>query len=213
MGGKPRIRRTAPEARAVILDAAEAHLRARGPDRLRLKELASEIGVSHPAILHHFGSRTALVKAVFSRMTERLQKQITGSLTTEFDPASGATLLEGVFRALADRGNARMFAWLFLAQDEQVDDPIEYGSHLRDIAGAVHRIRTERHGGTPPPFEDTLFTVLLSALALFGNAIAGEPLRRSAGLRTAPEDDRRFVLWLAALLRRHLEPPPVIESR
>jgi AcrR family transcriptional regulator len=206
MGGKPRVRRTAQEAQTVILDAAEAHLRARGPDGLRLKELAAEIGVSHPAILHHFGSRTALVKAVFTRTTERLRQQITESLATEFDPSTGATLLEGVFRTLADRGNARMFAWLFLAQDDQIQDPYEYGSHLRDIAAAVHRIRTQRHAGNPPPFEDTLYTVVLSALALFGNSIAGEPLRHSAGLGTTPADDRRFILWMAGLLRRHLEP-------
>lgn len=208
MGGKPRVRRSAEEARAVILDAAEAQLRELGPSGLRLKQLAAEVGVSHPAILHHFGSRTQLIKAVFARVTERLQKQITESLATEFDPPTqGATLLEGVFKTLADRGNARMFAWLFLAQDEEVQDAVDYGSHLRDIAAMVHRIRTARHGGNPPPFEDTLFTVLLSALALFGNSIAGEPLRRSAGLGVSDEDDRRFVLWLAALLRRHLEPP------
>lgn len=207
MGGKPRIRRSAEQAQAIILDAAESHLRARGPDRLRLKELAAEIGVSHPAILHHFGSRTALVKAVFARMTERLQGQITESLATEFDPAeSGATLLEAVFRTLADRGNARMFAWLYLAREDGALDPIDYGSHLRDIATAVHGIRAARHGGNPPPFEDTLFTVLLSALALFGNAIAGESLRRSAGLEISPAQDRRFILWLAGVLRRHLEP-------
>ena len=72
MGGKPRVRRSAEEARAVILDAAETHLRARGPDGLRLKDLADEIGISHPAILHHFGSRTALVQAVMQRMTESI---------------------------------------------------------------------------------------------------------------------------------------------
>ena len=189
----------------MILDAAEVQLRARGPEGLRLKELAEGIGVSHPAILHHFGSRTALVEAVYQRMTERLREQITGSLSAEFDPnTTGATLLEGVFRTLADRGNARMFAWLFLAQDE-LAEPVEYGSHLREIAEMVHRIRTERHGGDPPGFEDTLYTVLRSALALFGNSIAGEALRKSAGLGVTEEDNRKFVLWFAGLLRRHLE--------
>jgi hypothetical protein len=67
----------------------------------------------------------------------------------------------------------------------------------------VHRLRRAR-GVTADP-EDTLFTVLLAGLALFGNAIAGEPLRASAGLADDPSANPRFLAWLARLLRDHLE--------
>ena len=205
MGGKSRVRRTAEEAREHILDAAEAQLRERGPDGLRLQELAAQVGVSHPAILHHFGSRTALVRAVLSRTARRLKLEITTALSHDVDAANGATLLDRISRVLADRGNARMFAWLFLAGDGEGQDPLGYGVHLREIADAVHALRRRRRPSAEPPFEDTLFTVLLAGISLFGNALAGPSLRRSAGLDADPDADRRFVVWLAALLQRHLD--------
>ena len=52
-----RIRRTAEEARRLILDAAEKRLAQQGPEGLRLQDIARDIGISHPAILHHFESR------------------------------------------------------------------------------------------------------------------------------------------------------------
>ena len=59
-----------------------------------------------------------------------------------------------------------------------------------------------RQNGVEPPFEDTLFTVLLAGLTLFGNAIAGDAMRTSAGLdRDASE---RFIAWLGRLLHNYL---------
>jgi AcrR family transcriptional regulator len=203
MGGKPRIRRSAEDAQSLILDAAELQLRERGPDGLRLKELAREVGVSHPAILHHFGSRTELVKAVLVRITKRLEVQIVAELSADVDAARGASLLDRVFSVLADRGHARMMAWLFLS-GEPVRNPL-MGTHLRTIAETMHRIRVQRNPDAADRFEDTLFTVLVAALVPFGRAIAGEQLRRSAGLEDDPDADRRFVVWLANLLHSNLE--------
>mgnify|MGYP003784140717 CR=1 FL=1 len=82
-----RRRLPADEARASILAAAERKLGQVGPERLRLTELAAELGVSHPAILHHFGSREELVVAVLhqaiQRMNQRLTEAITGKLRLE----------------------------------------------------------------------------------------------------------------------------------
>jgi AcrR family transcriptional regulator len=208
VGSKPRIRRTAEEARERILDAAEAQIRERGPDAFRLEALAGELGISHPAILHHFGSRTELVKAVVARTAARLREQIFSALSGDLSEATGATLLDRIFRALGDPGHARMFAWLFLARDDDAapDVPLGEDAALRDIADAVHRRRIEQCGDDAPPFEDSLFTVLLAALAMFGNAIAGDALRGSAGLAGDRDADRRFVVWLAGLLHRHLDP-------
>jgi TetR/AcrR family transcriptional regulator, repressor for neighboring sulfatase len=203
MPRKSRIRRTAEDARALILDAAEAQLRERGPDGLRLKDLAREVGVSHPAILHHFGSRTGLVQAVIARTTERMQAQIMAALARDFDPVAGATLLDRVFRVLGDRGIARTLAWLCLASETPPADLM--ATHVRTLAEAVHRVRCERHPDAEASFEDTLFTVTLAAMAPIGNAIAGEALRASAGQGDDPDAERRFVVWFAALVRRHLE--------
>jgi hypothetical protein len=112
-------------------------------------------------------------------------------------------MLDRVFSVLADRGHARMMAWLFLS-GEPARNPL-MGRHLRTIAETMHRIRVERHPEAKDDFEDTLFTVLVAALVPFGRAIAGEQLRRSAGLEDDPEADRRFVVWLANVLHAQLE--------
>src|SRR5882672_5449363 len=81
----PRKRLTAVEARARILDAAERRLAEVGPEGLRLTELAAELGVSHPAILHHFGSREELVAAVVAAAIARLDARLIAA--TERDAA------------------------------------------------------------------------------------------------------------------------------
>src|SRR6187455_592631 len=72
----PRRRRTAEQARDEILDAAEKRLRERGPDAIRLQEIAGDVGISHPAVLHHFGSREGLVAAVTERVMGKLEREL-----------------------------------------------------------------------------------------------------------------------------------------
>ena len=67
-----RVRRRPEEAKALILDAAEASMKAGGPAALRLQDVARAAGVSHPTILHHFGSREGLVRALNLRSLEAL---------------------------------------------------------------------------------------------------------------------------------------------
>lgn len=203
MGFKARrIRRSADDARELILEAAEAQLTRQGPDSLRLVQLADQLGISHPTILHHFGSREGLVCAVVERTAQRLESQIFASLRGELDEGNAVAMLERVFRALADQGHARLLVWLYLT-GEPAGDPIGYGARMRHIADTVHAMR--KAGGSSADPEDTLFTVLLAGLALFGNAIAGAPLRRSAGLDNTGDANARFLAWFARLLREHLE--------
>ena len=59
-----RQRRTPEEARRLILEAAQALIVTTGPEGLRLQDIAAAAGISHPLILHHFGSREGLVRAM-----------------------------------------------------------------------------------------------------------------------------------------------------
>lgn len=196
----PRRRRTAAQARLEILDVAERQLRAAGPDSIRLQDVAREVGVSHPAILHHFGSREGLVEAVVRRGFERLQSELVRELgTLEPGVEQTAELLERVFRVLGERGYARLLAWLLLSNR----DPSEPSHELETVAMAAHVHRTAQQGRAP--FEDTLFAILLAALAMFADGIAGDAMRRSAGLGDDPEAAKRFREWLARLLIEHVE--------
>lgn len=201
--GKPktsRRRRTADQAQREILDAAERRLRDAGPDSIRLQDVARDVGVSHPAILHHFGSREGLVEAVVRRAFDSLQAELVRELgAPEIGAERTAALLDRVFRVLGDRGYARLLAWLLLSARE----PKPPGMELSAVAKAAHAHRSEQHGAAP--YEDTLFSILLAALALFADAIAGDAMRASAGLGDDAEAGKRFRDWLAELLVEHVE--------
>jgi AcrR family transcriptional regulator len=200
-----RRRRTAEEAREEILDAAEAMLGQSGPDGLRLAAVAEEVGVSHPTILHHFGSREGLLEAVVERGLAALQADLVGLIQSEEELGAGETaiLIERAFSVLGDRGHARLVAWLVLSG--RSPGPAVTERWIEFLARAVHSRRAAEHSEQAQAYEDTLFTVLLSALALFADAIVGENMRRSAGLGDDPGAAKRFRTWLAELLLQHIE--------
>ncbi len=193
-----RKRRTSDEARSQILDAAERMLLAAGPGGIRLQQIAQEIGVAHPTVLHHFGSREKLVQAVVTRATDRLRARLVDAVrgSTPTDPDQVRTLLEGVIGALVGEGSGRALMWLALEGYEPQVDTLR----LREIADAVHEVRRERRrakGKRTPGYEDTYFTVKLAALALLALSVLEVP-----GDREQPE---RFHVWLARLLYGYLE--------
>jgi len=194
-----RRRLPAEEARGQILDAAERRVREVGPDGLRLQELAADVGVSHPTILHHFGSRDGLVAAVVVRALDALERDLVDAFTGAAGaPSDVAALLDSVHHVMAERGQARLLAWLILGRDY---DPRGHGSRLLDVARAAHAAR-EAAAGDPRAFEDTAFTVHLGSVTMFGAALLGKDILR---LLELPPDDAtlaRFRRWLASKLLR-----------
>jgi AcrR family transcriptional regulator len=200
MGGKPRRRRLpADQAQAAILDAAERQLVERGPDGIRLQELADELGISHPAILHHFGNRAGLLRALVTRTGERLQKELIDTITRGVDEKVAESVLERSFEVLADRKHARTLAWLNLSP-EGGGPPAGHAAQLRRIADVAHALRKKRHPDRDIPYEDTLYTVALAGMALFGHAITSASLQADAGV-----DSKKFLRWLTKLLLDHLD--------
>lgn len=199
----PRQRRTADEARAAILDAAERSLVDLGPAAIRLQEVAKQVGVSHPTVLHHFGSREALVNAVVDRALAALQADVIAAIERAPDGENDiASLLDRVAAALATNGHGRALAWCALSGMAPAPDK----RRLRQVAELVHPMRLHRHGHRhSPPFDDTLFTLLLAMFALFAQSVAGPMMLSAAGLAEGPETEERFRRWLARVLVTHLE--------
>jgi AcrR family transcriptional regulator len=183
-----------------ILDAAERRLAASGPTAIRLQEVAADVGVSHPTVLHHFGSREGLVEAVVARALDSLHAGLLAALpsTTESPDAAGA-MLDAVYEVLVVRGHGRTFLWLLLSGYAPTED-----LRVRTLAEAVHATRTAHHAaaGKPAPrFDDTYFTVLLPALAMLAMSVSVAATRK--------EDERlspvHFRRWFATLIHEHLE--------
>ncbi|HEX4336348.1 MAG TPA: TetR/AcrR family transcriptional regulator [Polyangiaceae bacterium] len=192
------MRRSADDARREILDATETKLRELGPNGIRLQQIAEDVGVSHPAILHHFGSREGLIQAVVRRAIERLEADLIAVLSEQSpsDKPLGVELIDRAFDVLVKGGHARVLAWLLLSGQWNI--PAE--SRMRNIAEAAYARRLELEGDAPhATFEDTAFRMVLVALTIFGEALAGDAMRESAGI-TGKDAAERFRAWLAELV-------------
>jgi AcrR family transcriptional regulator len=198
-----RIRRSAEEARNAILDAAERRLIQSGPAGIRLQEVAAEAGMSHPTVLHHFGSREGLVKAAVERLFRTLDASVISALAEVSTDESGAeVLLNRLADALRRGGHARALAWLTLA-----DYPHDQRGEFEIVVDAVHekRIAACIEKGQPKPSrEDSLFTVLLTSFTLLGEALVGRRLYESVG-RDEAKTAARFRAWLGKQLLEHLD--------
>lgn len=192
-----RKRRSSDEARAAILDAAEAQLREVGPSGIRLQDVAKVVGVSHPTVLHHFGSREGLIEALVARSLDTMQAGLFDAVVQQPGHEGIAQLLDQVAAQMKDAGRARAFLWLVLAGY----GPGLQALQLKPLAEAVHEVRRIKRAGKKrmPPFEDSWFSVVLPGLALLALSVLEE--------RGVPPDFdvARFRAWLARLVHHHLE--------
>jgi AcrR family transcriptional regulator len=204
-----RRRLPAAESRERILDAAERRLVEVGPEGLRLAELAEELGISHPAILHHFGSREELVRAVVARSMTALNAELiqsfAGSLA-EPEAVKPEALLDRVADTLSDRGQARLMAWLILSGRELPE--LEAGLKLARVGEAVHAFRRAREKSPRLDPADSAFMVELVALALLGDAVFGQRMRRLEGLPSSAKASKNFRARLAEAIEAFAESRP-----
>lgn len=201
-GPTKRIRRSAEDARKEILDAAERRMAEVGPGGIRLQDVARDVGVSHPTVLHHFGSREALIAAVVDRSVGGLQASFVEEIGSGRHGEEPITeMLEAAAKVLGDGGHARIAAWLALSGFDP--DPGS-GRSVEQVAHATHALRTSLRGDDTPPFEDTYFVILLAALTLFGDAIVGDVVRGPTDRAQA----ERFRSWLARVIEHHLRHGP-----
>lgn len=181
-----RIRRSPADARQVILEAAEANMGAGGPAGLRLQEVAKAAGVSHPTILHHFGSREGLIQALNLKAIDHLKSVLLGVMSA--GPSSSRDPITSTFAAYRD-GLAQRMVWLMQSQAPMgaVGLPA-----FDELVEALHAMRL-RMAGLNQDFDiaDTRAIVHLTTIAAFGDAILGKRLRRAE----SPDDEIAQRAW------------------
>jgi AcrR family transcriptional regulator len=200
----PRRRLRAADARKRILDAAEKQLTKVGPEGLRLTDLAKTLGISHPAILHHFGSREGLVAAVVRHALDTLNAQLIAAFSAGGKAPSRETVLEMVSEVYGERGSARLLAWMLLSgRTSKPSRPAGETPPLQQLAQTLHALYSAKRSDAR--YEDTLFELQLVAIALLGDAIFGDAVRRVSGVTPTPAEAKAFRVRLATLLRRALD--------
>jgi AcrR family transcriptional regulator len=199
----PRRRLDAEAARAVILDAAEKRLVVVGPSGIRLQEVAADAGVSHPTVLHHFGSRELLVKAVITRSLRALHATVVESIgASGGDQGQLEALMENVGAALESSGHARVILWLTL-EGHPIDEADVRLSHVVDAAQAL-RVSQRKHKKKPSR-EDTARCIVLASLSLICGSVLVPNLLEGAGLAADARARSEFRRWVARLLIEHFE--------
>lgn len=203
---KPRRRLDAAAARQLILDAAEKRMIVVGPSGIRLQEVAADAGVSHPTVLHHFGSRELLVKAVITRSIEQINASMVEALqqADANGDALAETMLEHVRAALERTGHARVLVWLAL-EGHSVDAA---NTKLTDIVDAAHALRlgrTTKRGSKRPTRDDTAYTIVLSALVVIAGSLLVPTLLANSGLPSDARATAAFRSWFARMLLAHFD--------
>jgi AcrR family transcriptional regulator len=186
-----RVRRRPEEARVQILDAADRIMaKGGGPAALRLQDVARLAGISHPNILHHFGSREGLVRALNLRAVERLTDATLSGL-----PGADSSMdsIGKTFAAYRD-GLAQRTVWLMSS-----DHPPDRSGLFEDVVERFHRLRKEfARPGADPDIADSRAIIHLVTIAAFGDALIGARLRQAGSKEPAARQD--FERWLGALI-------------
>ena len=196
-----RRRRKAAETRSAILEAAERRLLGGGPEAIRLQEIAADAGISHPAILHHFGSREGLVEAMVLGGIGRLQAQFLEGWPSAKEPDIEG-VLERFYEVASHRGMARLLAWLILSgrayrtMKPGVFKPAAERMH----AGRVRRAQNQ--GRRSPELEETLFAASHLFILVLGDSLFGTQVRRAIGLGSGADITRRYRRWLSKVFER-----------
>lgn len=196
-----RTRRTVEEARTAILDAADSVLLEVGPAGLRVAAVAKRAGMAHPNVLHHFGSREGLLKAMTARTLQRSTDRVVRAIAASVGagPTERADALARVLHAVYEGDQGRLMAWLVLSgRADEADRP-----DLEPLVAIAHTWRTADVG--PADINDTRRLILLSALALLGDSIAGEGLVEGLRLGHGDSGRREFRAWLARFLLGQIE--------
>jgi AcrR family transcriptional regulator len=187
-----RVRRKPEEARALILDAAEKSMATDGPAGIRLQDVAKAAGVSHPTILHHFGSRDGLVRALNLRTLEDFRAALLANMkATTSNGDDGIALSFAMYR----NGLAQRMLWHLQASQE----PAGRLDIFDSIVDALHEMRKSfARPGHPPDIADTRNVVHLVTVAALGDALIGHRLRQAG--EKEREAGAAFEKWFSDLI-------------
>jgi AcrR family transcriptional regulator len=202
----PRRRRTAVEARRAILEAAQKRLADGGPEAIRLQEIARDLDISHPAILHHFESREGLMRALALYAVERLDAELVQAIGDPSAQPTPAGILDRVFDALSETGMARLLGWYALSHF--TPEPEREEQYILRHVARVLQTRLEQETRTEAALPDeAVFVVHLAAVALLGDAIFGRLVSHSLGTPNDRETQRLFRRRLATFVSQRLGLP------
>jgi len=172
---------------------------ARGPDSIRLVQIAAAAGVSHPTVLHHFGSREGLVQALNRRTLEDLKTAVISLMHSRQD--EGADGIALTFQAYRN-GLAQRLIWMMQAD---AGNPPNRLTIFEEIVAELHALRVRlAEPGVHVEERDTRAIIHLTAVAAFGDAIIGPRMRGADGPDQETELRTCFEHWFGSLMNGYI---------
>ena len=184
MAGKRR--RTAEEAKAIILETAAARLREHGLEGLNITGVAEAAGMTHATLIHHFGSSGEMREALANKMTLELINDLVQAMGANVSPAE---LARNVFSALAEGGHAKLLAWRAVEGNLAPD----YQTQVRELFDQL--LEKTQDVIEVDSREDLQRIIMLVATAAIGYGLAGEVLIDVLGM--SEETVQGFPSWVA----------------
>lgn len=83
----PRTGLTAPELAARAIDAALARIRAHGFEKVRLTDVAHDLGISHASLYEHFAHKEALLDAVIEAWLAEMSRALETTCVSAGEPS------------------------------------------------------------------------------------------------------------------------------
>jgi AcrR family transcriptional regulator len=166
-----RVRRTPEEARTLALASARRLLLADGPDAITLQSVATDLGMSHTNLIHHFGSAAGLQSELTAAIESAVMRLRAGK--GEF-----RDFVDIVFDAFDRGGAGRLAAWIVLSGEATRLAPV--GEVVRDYIDSVER-GADAGADTRDVHQRVTSATLFVTMAALGDAIIGNHLRRMVG--------------------------------
>jgi AcrR family transcriptional regulator len=172
-----RVRRTPEEARTLALASARRLLLAEGPDAITLQSVATDLGMSHTNLIHHFGSAAGLQSELMRQMVSELTAAIESAvMRLRAGKGEFRDFVDIVFDAFDRGGAGRLAAWIVLSGEATRLAPV--GEVVRDYIDSVER---SADPGVQEVHERVTSATLFVTMAALGDAIIGNHLRRMVG--------------------------------
>ncbi len=185
-----RKRRTAPEAKILILETAAERLREQGLDGLTVKGVAAAAGMSHATLIHHFGSSDEMRRELEIHMTSKLLADVAAALQQDVPLER---ICADLFTALSADGHARLLAWL--AVDDSLRQ-VQTTPAIQTLFSKIISTLGEQTADKDPATARRM--VLLVATTAIGLGITGSTLPDMLGM--SEDEQQQFPQWLVDTL-------------
>ncbi|ADJ44719.1 TetR family transcriptional regulator [Amycolatopsis mediterranei S699] len=187
------MRRSADEARRLILDAAERVLAEGGVAAVQVRAVATRVGMTDAGVSHHFGSRDHLLEALLRHGGRKIRAGVAEVLASWLDRGADLGQLVEALAAFYRGGYGELAVALHAAGWRDRGSGM-----LAPVVEALHALRADA-----ADVEDTRLAVAALHQALVTESRYGPAFRRSAGItgRAATDSGPQLRWWTAQLSR------------